>query len=63
MNHIALALYNSQSKVEKFLKDRKGASLVEYALLLVAIMILVAAVYKQLGQKVQAAGTSAAGKL
>jgi Flp pilus assembly pilin Flp len=48
--------------MKKILKVR-GASMVEYALLLVAILLLAAAAYKQLGPKVGAAATSAGGQL
>lgn len=37
----------------------RGASMVEYALLLVAVLLLAAAAYKSLGPKVGAAATNA----
>ena len=45
------------------LKDTRGASMVEYALLLVGVMIAAAGMYKALGPKVGAAATSAGDKL
>ncbi len=48
-------------KAMKFVK--RGASMVEYALLLVAVLLLAAAAYKALGPKVGAAATNAATKL
>lgn len=41
----------------------RGASMVEYALLLVAVLILAAAAIKSLGPKVQQAGTNGAAQL
>jgi len=41
----------------------RGASMVEYALLLVAILLLAAGAYKALGPKVGAAATNAGGQL
>jgi Flp pilus assembly pilin Flp len=47
----------------KFLKDSKGASMVEYALLLFAVLIVAAVAVKSLGPRVAAAGTQSAGQL
>ena len=41
----------------------RGASMVEYALLLVAVLLLAAAAIKSIGPKVGQAGTNAAGTL
>lgn len=48
---------------KKLLATTRGASMVEYALLLVAVLILAAAAYKQLGPKVGGAATTAGGNL
>lgn len=44
--------------LKKFLKDTKGASMVEYALLLFAVLIVAAAAIKAIGPKVSTAGQS-----
>ncbi len=49
--------------IKKFLKDSKGASMVEYALLLFAVLIVAAVAIKSIGPNVSAAGTQAAGQL
>ena len=49
--------------VKKFLKDSKGASMVEYALLLFAVLLIAAAAIKSIGPRVAAAGTSTTGQL
>jgi|SwirhirootsSR2_FD_contig_91_848639_length_479_multi_3_in_0_out_0_2 Flp pilus assembly pilin Flp len=46
------------NKFKALLKDNKGATMVEYAILLFLILVLAAAIYKQVGQKVQASGQS-----
>lgn len=51
------------NKMITLLKNKKGASMVEYALLLVAILLLAAGAYKALGPKVGAAATNAQGQL
>jgi Flp pilus assembly pilin Flp len=48
--------------MKKLLKVR-GASMVEYALLLVAVLLLAAAAYKALGGRVTAATTQATGAI
>jgi Flp pilus assembly pilin Flp len=48
------------SKFSKLLKDKKGATMVEYAILLFLILVLAAAIYKKVGQSVCTAGSSAA---
>jgi Flp pilus assembly pilin Flp len=48
-------------KAMKFVK--RGASMVEYALLLVAVLLLAAAAYKALGPKVGQAANNAKGQL
>jgi len=49
--------------MKKFLKDSKGATIVEYALLLFAILLIAAAAFKTLGGRVSAGATSASGQL
>ena len=51
------------TKTSRFLKDSKGASMVEYALLLFAVLIVAAVAVKSLGPRVSAAGTQSAGQL
>jgi Flp pilus assembly pilin Flp len=41
------------SKAQKLLKKSRGASMVEYALLIIAIMLLAALAYRKLGTAVQ----------
>jgi Flp pilus assembly pilin Flp len=53
----------TMKNMKKFLKDSKGASMVEYALLLFAVLIVAAVAVKSLGPRVSAAGTSAATEL
>jgi Flp pilus assembly pilin Flp len=50
------------SKFSKLLKDKKGATMVEYAILLFLILVIAAVVYKSVGKSVSTAGTSAAGQ-
>ena len=52
----------TMKKVRSF-KDSRGASMVEYALLLVAILLLAAGAYKALGPKVGQAAANAGGQL
>ena len=40
------------SKAEKLVKKSRGASMVEYALLIIAIMLLAALAYRKLGKQV-----------
>lgn len=47
------------NKFSKLLKDKKGATMVEYAILLFLILVIAAAVYNTLGKSVCAAGQSA----
>jgi Flp pilus assembly pilin Flp len=54
---------NISKSSRKFLKDSKGASMVEYALLLFAVLIVAAVAVKSLGPRVAAAGTQSAGQL
>ncbi len=44
------------NKFTKLLKDNKGATMVEYAILLFLILVLAAAIYKQVGTKVKDSG-------
>jgi Flp pilus assembly pilin Flp len=50
-------------KKARSFKDSRGASMVEYALLLVAILLLAAGAYKALGPKVGQAAANAGGQL
>jgi Flp pilus assembly pilin Flp len=43
--------------IKKFLKDTKGASMVEYALLLFAVLICAALAIRSLGPAVKTAGS------
>lgn len=49
--------------MNKIVRKIRGASMVEYALLLVAILLLAAGAYKILGPKVGDAATNAGGQL
>ena len=49
--------------MNKFIKKVRGASMVEYALLLVAILLLAAGAFKLLGPKVSNAASNAGQKL
>lgn len=49
--------------LKKFLSDSKGASMVEYALLLFAVLIVAAVAIKSIGPKVSQAGTQSASQL
>ena len=49
--------------IMKLVKDEKGATAIEYGLMLVAIMLVVAVAFKALGTKVKAAATNSAGQL
>jgi Flp pilus assembly pilin Flp len=55
MNKLAI-----QKKFSNLVKDKKGATMVEYAILLFLILVIAAVVYKQVGSKVSGAGGSAA---
>ena len=37
--------------------DERGATMVEYAILLFLVLVFAAAIYKQVGQRVQASGS------
>lgn len=45
------------NKFTKLIKDNKGATMVEYAILLFLILVVAAVVYKAVGTKVKDAGT------
>lgn len=49
--------------MNKLIKKVRGASMVEYALLLVAILLLAAGAFKALGPKVGTSATRAGGQL
>lgn len=51
------------SKAEKLLKKTRGATMVEYALLILVIMVLAAAAFRTLGGKVKQGATDSAGEL
>ncbi|MCL2778028.1 MAG: hypothetical protein FWD73_08495 [Polyangiaceae bacterium] len=51
------------SKAEMLVKKNRGATATEYALMLVAILIICAAAFKSLGSKVSADASSAVGQL
>ena len=51
------------NKTLTFLKNKKGATMVEYALLLVAVLLLAAGAYRALGPTVGAAATHANGAI
>jgi Flp pilus assembly pilin Flp len=44
--------------LKKFIQDTKGATMVEYALMLFAVLICAAVAMKAIGPKVAAAGSS-----
>lgn len=44
------------NKFTKLIKDNKGATMVEYAILLFLILVVAAVVYKAVGTKVKDAG-------
>lgn len=44
------------NKFTKLIKNNKGATMVEYAILLALILVIAAAVYKAVGTNVQKAG-------
>jgi len=46
--------------IMKLVKDENGATAVEYGLLLVAILLIVAGAYRQLGKTVKGAAKNAA---
>lgn len=49
--------------MNKLVKKVRGASMVEYALLLVAVLLLAAGAFKAMGPKVGAAATRSGGQL
>ena len=49
--------------MKKLISKVRGASMVEYALLLVAVLLLAAGAYKALGPKVGKAADNAGGQL
>ncbi len=48
------------NKFQKLIQDKKGATMVEYAILLFLILVIAAVVYKNVGSSVSGAGQSAA---
>jgi Flp pilus assembly pilin Flp len=48
------------NKFTKLIQDKRGATMVEYAILLFLILVIAAVVYKSVGQSVSGAGQSAA---
>ncbi|CAN5399533.1 hypothetical protein BH09MYX1_BH09MYX1_55050 [soil metagenome] len=51
----------TRSKYAKLLADSRGATMVEYAVLLALILVIASAVYKTVGKKVRMAGDQTAG--
>ena len=49
---------NNTPAIMKLVKDEKGATAIEYGLLLVAILLIVAGAYKKLGKAVKGAAES-----
>ena len=49
-----------RNRFRRFVRDRRGATMVEYAILLFLILVIAAVVYKSVGKSVSTAGTSAA---
>ncbi|WP_394838149.1 Flp family type IVb pilin [Pendulispora rubella] len=48
--------------IMQLVKDEKGATAIEYGLLLVAILLIVAGAYKKLGKAVKGAANDAKGE-
>lgn len=48
-----------RSKASQLIKDKKGATMVEYAILLFLILVIAAAIYRSVGSSVSGAGASA----
>ena len=46
----------SRSGARALLRDRRGATMVEYALLLFLVLVVAAVVYREVGKKVRMAG-------
>jgi Flp pilus assembly pilin Flp len=51
---------NKSNKFSQLIKDKRGATMVEYAILLFLILVIAAVVYKSVGKSASMAGTSAA---
>ena len=45
-----------QKKFSTFIKDKRGATMVEYAILLFLVLVVAAAVYRSVGKKVRESG-------
>lgn len=58
-----LKMIAAKNSVKNLVKNEKGATAVEYALMLVAILILVAAAFKALGTRVSGQVDRATGKI
>lgn len=58
-----LKMIAAKNSIKNLVKNEKGATAVEYALMLVAILILVAAAFKALGSKVSAQVSAASGAI
>jgi Flp pilus assembly pilin Flp len=58
---VTYPLKRPRATLRRFIKNRRGATMVEYAVLLVLILVAAAATFKQLGNtvkdKTKAAGT------
>ena len=53
----------NDNQIMKLVKDEKGATAIEYGLLLVAILLIVAGAYKKLGSAVKKAADSSTSQL
>jgi Flp pilus assembly pilin Flp len=62
---IALNIAQGQIRknVRRFIKNERGATMTEYALVMVAVLVVAAGMFKALGSKVGAAVTSAGSQL
>jgi Flp pilus assembly pilin Flp len=58
-----LKMIAAKNSIKSLVKNEKGATAVEYALMLVAILILVAAAFKALGAQVNTRVNTAKGSL
>ena len=58
-----LKMIAAKNSIKNLVKNEQGATAVEYALMLVAILILVAAAFKALGAKVSAQVGAAKGQI
>ena len=52
---------SKSTRFHKLLADKRGATMVEYAILLFLILVLAAGIYKEVGKKVRESGDKTAG--